>query len=185
MPSSIVVTLTARQQALILAQLRQARYGHLLTLHTLLLLHHGYSPTQIAAYLFCSRSSVYRSRIAWHSGRFHLTVLAHKPRSWWGYAWTDELRQKLMVLLGRVPAAFGWMRTRWSCACLALTLSRQVGYGISDETVRRWLHQAGYVWKRPSLVARDDDPVRATLLARIRLHWENLRSQEAFVFARV
>jgi transposase len=179
----MVVTLTARQQALMLAQLRQARYGHLLALHTLLLLHHGYSPTQISGCLFCSRSSVYRSRTAWHSGTFPLTVLAHKPRSWWGYAWADELRQKLTVLLGSVPAAFGWMRTRWSCACLALTLMRQVGYPISAETVRRWLHQAGYVWKRPSLVARDEDPARATLLARIRLQWENLRSQEAFVFA--
>jgi transposase len=182
-PTSLVVTLTARQQALILAQLRQARYGHLLSLHTLLLLHHGYSPTQIAACLFCSRSSVYRSRTAWCSGSFPLAVLAHKPRSWWAYAWTDELRQKLTVLLNSVPAAFGWMRTRWSCACLALTLTRQVGYPVSAETVRRWLHPVGYVWKRPSLVARDDDPARATLLAWIRLHWENLRSQEALVFA--
>jgi transposase len=181
-PFPIVVSLTARQQALMLAQLRQARYGHLLTLHILLLLHHGYSPTQIAAYLFCSRSSVYRSRTAWHSGSFHLAVLTHKPRSWWDYAWTDELRQKLITLLSNVPAAFGWMRTRWSCACWALTLSRLVGHPVSAETVRRWLHQAGYVWKRPSLVARDDDPARATLLARIRLQWERLGSREALVF---
>jgi hypothetical protein len=41
------------------------------------------------------------------------------------------------TLLRRVPAAFGWMRTRWSCACLALTLSRQLGYEPSAETVRR------------------------------------------------
>jgi DDE superfamily endonuclease/Winged helix-turn helix len=75
------------------------------------------------------------------------------------------------------------MRTRWSCACLALTLSRQAGYKISAETVRRWLQQADYVWKRPSLVARDDDPARFSLLARIRLHWERLRPQEVLVFA--
>jgi transposase len=183
MPSSIVVTLTARQQALMLAQLRQARYGHLLTLHTLLLLQNGYSPTQIAACLFCSRSSVYRSRTAWQSGSVHLTLLAHKPRSWWGYAWTDEICQKLTVLLSSAPAAFGWMRTRWSCASLALTLARQLGSAVSAETVRRWLHQAGYVWKRPSLVARDDDPARATLLARIRRQWEDLGSREVLVFA--
>jgi transposase len=182
-PSSIVVTLTARQQALVLAQLRTARYGHLLTLHILLLLHHGYSPTQIAACLFCSRSSVYRSLTAWRSGTLHWTVPAHLPRSWWGRALADGLRRKLMVLLRCLPRAFGWMRTRWSCACLALTLSRQVGYKISAETVRRWLHQADYVWKRPSLVARDDDPARSTLLARIRLHWESLDPQEALVFA--
>jgi transposase len=182
-PSSIVVTLTARQQALILAQLRQARYGHLLTLHILLLLHHGYSPTQIATCLFCSRSSVYRSLAAWRSGALQWAVPARLPRPWWGRALADELRRKLTALLRCVPRAFGWMRTRWSCACLALTLSRQVGYTISAETVRRWLHQADYVWKRPSLVARDDDPARATLLARIRLHWEDLDPREALVFA--
>jgi hypothetical protein len=141
-PSSIVVTLTARQQALILAQLRQARYGHLLSLHILLLLHHGYWPTHIAACLFCSRSSVYRSVTAWRSGALHWTIPAYLPRSWWGRTLADGLRQKLVFLLGSVPAAFGWMRTRWSCACLALTLSRQVGYRISAETVRRWLPQA-------------------------------------------
>jgi transposase len=182
-PTSIVVTLTARQQALVLAQLRQARYGHLLALHVLLLLHQGYSPTQIAGCLFCSRSSVYRSVAAWRSGTLTLTVSRHLPRSWWGRALSDGLRRKLTVLLRCVPRAFGWMRTRWSCACLALTLSRQVGYEISAETVRRWLHQAGYVWKRPSLVARDDDPARATLLARIRRHWEELGPREALGFA--
>jgi transposase len=182
-PSSIVVTLTARQQALVLAQLRTVRYGHLLTLHVLLLLHHGYSPTQIAACLFCSRSSVYRSLAAWRSGTVRWTVPAPLPRSWWGRVLADDLRRKLTFLLRCVPRAFGWMRTRWSCACLALTLSRQLGYEISAETVRRWLHQAGYVWKRPSLVARDEDPARATLLARIRLHWEDLSPREALVFA--
>jgi putative transposase len=183
MPSSIVVTLTARQQALILAQLRQARYGHLLALHTLFLLHHGSSPTQMAACLFCSRSSVYRRVAAWRSGTLTLTVARHLPRSWRGRALTHGLRRKLTSLLRCVPRAFGWMRTRWSGACLALTLSRQGGGKVSAETVRRWLHQAGYGWKRPSLVARDDDPVRATLLARIRRHWEDLSPREALVLA--
>jgi len=181
--TSIVVTLTARQQALILAQLRAARYGHLLTLHALLLLHHGYSPTQIAACLFCSRSSVYRRLTVWRSGSLNWAVPASLPRSWWGHALADGFRRKLTFLLRCLPQTFGWMRTRWSCACLALTLSRQVGDEISAETVRRWLHQAGYVWKRPSLVARDDDPARATLLARIRRHWEDLGPREALVFA--
>jgi transposase len=182
-PSSLVVTLTARQQDFILAPWRQARYGHLLSLHILLLLHHGCSPTQIAACLFCSRSSVYRSAAAWRSGTLTLTMSRPWPRSWWGRALTDSLRRKLTVLLRCLPRAFGWMRTRWSCACLALTLSRQVGYQISAETVRRWLHQAGYVWKRPSLVARDDDPARTTRLARICQHWEDLGPREALVFA--
>lgn len=183
MPSSIVVTLTARQQERILAQLRQARYGHLLRLHILLLLAHGFSPTQIADCLFCSRSSVYRSLSDWRSGAVDLTLPDELPRSWWGSPLSDGIRHRLAFLLRSAPGLFGWMRSRWSCACLALTLSRLEGYRVSDETLRRWLHQAGYVWKRVSLTARDDDPNRVSLLARIRWHWEQLRPEEAFVFA--
>jgi hypothetical protein len=108
---------------------------------------------------------------------------AHRPRFWLGGAWADDLRRKLTKLLGSGPRAFGWMRTRWSGACLALTLSGPIGYQISAETVRRWLPQADDVWQRPSLVARDDDPARATLLARIGRPWEDVRPPEALVFA--
>lgn len=44
-----------------LSELRRARYGYWLALHILLLCAAGYSPTRIAAVLFCSRSSVYRA----------------------------------------------------------------------------------------------------------------------------
>jgi hypothetical protein len=44
-----------------LAALRRARYGYLLALHILLLCAAGCPPTEIAAVLFCSRSSVYRT----------------------------------------------------------------------------------------------------------------------------
>ena len=41
------------------AILRRARYGYLLAFHTLLLCAAGRNPTEIAAFLFCARSSVY------------------------------------------------------------------------------------------------------------------------------
>jgi len=41
-----------------LAELRRARYGYLLALHLLLLGAAGRTPSEIAAVLFCSRSSV-------------------------------------------------------------------------------------------------------------------------------
>jgi transposase len=52
-----------------LAELRRARYGYLLALHLLLLSAAGRSPTEIAAVLFCSRSSVYRVVKAYREGR--------------------------------------------------------------------------------------------------------------------
>ena len=183
MPSSIVVSLSAEEQALFLAQLRQARYGHLLTLHILLLLHHGLSPTDIARCLFCSRSSVYRSVAAWRRGAVTPASSADLPRSWWASVLADSVRQKLDRLLRSRPDSFGWLRSRWNCVCLAVVLSRDLGQRISAETVRRWLHQTGFVCKRVSLVGRDDDPQRAWLLARIRLQWEDLATDEAYLFA--
>jgi hypothetical protein len=51
-----------------LAARRRARYGYLLALHILLLCAAGYSPTAIAAVLFCSRSRVSRTVRAYRDG---------------------------------------------------------------------------------------------------------------------
>jgi transposase len=182
-PSSIVVTLSRSEPATLLAQLRAARYGHLLSLHILLLLHAGFTSTEIAACLFCSRSSVYRASSAWQRGTLLLAGPDAAAHAWWSHPLSDRIRQHLAYWLRHAPSAFGWLRSRWSCACLALRLAREDHLRVSAETVRRWLHACGYVWKRASPVARDDDPDRARLLARIRLCWEGLRANEAFLFA--
>ena len=61
-----------------LSQLRGARYGYLLAPHLLLLCAAGRTPTEIAAFLFCSRSSVYRIVTAYrsHSLGFDFTAEA-------------------------------------------------------------------------------------------------------------
>ena len=74
----------------------------------------------------------------------------------------------------------GWCRTRWSCATLAATLQAKHGVEVSAETVRRWLHELGWVWKRAKLVAKDDDPHRIERLARMRFHTES-QSRRAVV----
>ena len=58
----------------------------------------------------------------------------------------------------------------------------QRGVQVSAATLRRWLHQLGWVWKRAKLVARDDDPDRVNKLARIRFCLENLACQAALIF---
>src|SRR5262249_49236344 len=79
--------------------------------------------------------------------------------------------------------AYGWCRTRWSCATLAATLQTTHGIEVSAETVRRWLHEMGWGWKRAKLVAKDDDPRRIERLGRIRVHDETLERHEMMVFA--
>jgi putative transposase len=93
------------------------------------------------------------------------------------------LRRALVGLLKAPPRAYGWCRTRWSCATLALALQRKRGIAVSAETMRRWLHEIDWVWKRAKLVAKDDDPQRVARLAHIRFVYEQLRRWETIVFA--
>src|SRR5262245_30318805 len=94
------------------------------------------------------------------------------------------IRQRsLLALLKAPPRAYGWCRTRWSWATLALTWQATRGVTVSAETMRRWVHAVGWVWKRTKLVAKDDDPHRVKHLARIRLFFEPLKGCEAMVCA--
>jgi putative transposase len=185
MPHSTFVEIPEEERAQMLAALRRARYGYLLALHILLLCAVGRHPTEIAAVLFCSRSSVYRTVRAYQEGTL-------------GWEHDDEgrlvpprrttvlvptLRRSLLALLKAPPQAYGWCRTRWSCATLALTLQSKRGLMVSAETMRRWLHELDWVWKRAKLVAKDDDPQRVGRLARIRWVFEQLKDNEAMVFA--
>src|SRR5262249_75306 len=96
---------------------------------------------------------------------------------------TPTLQRSLLAVLGTVPWACGWCRTRWSGATLALELQARRGVRVSAETIRRWLHELGWVWKRAKLAAKDDDPQRGEKLARIRYTVEHLPARAALFFA--
>jgi len=93
------------------------------------------------------------------------------------------LTRSLGTILTAAPRAYGWCRTRWSCATLAATLQAKHGIEVSAETVRRWLHEIGWVWKRATLIAKDDDPHRLERLARMRFQHEHRQPHEVMVFA--
>jgi transposase len=180
-PEGTLIQIPEHEQAQMLSQLRQARYGYLLSLHILLLCGLGHSPTDIAQFLFCSRSSVYRTVQAYRSGQ--------RLGGWSGpepmpeQRWLPAWQRSLLRLVKRPPKIFGWCRTRWSCATLALQLWAEHGYRVSRETVRRALHQLDWAWKRARPSARDDDPQRVSKLARIRHLIETLRAGAALCFA--
>jgi putative transposase len=167
------------------AILRRARYGYLLAFHILLLCAAGRNPTEIAAFLFCSRSSVYCIVRAYRTGRLGISV-DHEGRLSIAMQTTvlmPWLTRSLGALLKATPRAYGWCRTCWSCATLAATLQAKHGIAVSAETVCRWLHELGWVWKRAKLVAKDDDPHRSERLARMRFHHDHLQAQEMMVCA--
>ena len=182
MPTSIVPTLTSDEQALLRSHLRAARYGWILMLEIVLLSSAGYPPSTISQVLLCSRSSVYRCLKRFQKHRAAILAgdsLPLRPTS----ALTPSLRRSLLALAKRAPSAYGWCRTRWSCAALAAQLALTHGIAVSAETVRRWLHACDWVWKRTKLRARDDDPDRTGKLARIRLALQQMRTDTAVLFA--
>jgi transposase len=185
MPKRTFVELPPEEHRQILAALRHARYGYLLALHILVLCAAGRTPTDMAAVRFCSRSSVYRTVRAYRAGTLGLAhdnhgQLTPPVRT---TVLLPTLRRSLLALLKASPRAYGGCRTRWSGATLALTLQTTRGLAVSAETMRRWLHELGWVWKRAKLVAKDDDPRRVDRLARIRSVVEPLKLWEALVCA--
>ena len=113
MPQKTILEIPLLEQAQMRSSLRQARYGYLLGLHILLLCAAGHTPTEIASFLFCSRSSVYRTVAAYRRGKFAScrtddeqtaeTAPAPPLRSW---------QRSLLCLLKQTPSAFGWCRGR-------------------------------------------------------------------------
>jgi transposase len=184
MPRSPRLELSPEEHAQLLAALRRARYGYVLALHILLLCAAMRNPTEIAAVLFCSRSSVYRTVQAYRAGTLGLESdaqgrLAPPVRT---TVLTRALQRSLLAVLNAAPQTYGWCRTRWSGATLALTLQTKRGITVSAATMRRWLHELGWVWKRAKLEAKDDDPHRVAPLATIRWVYEQLKCGEAMVF---
>ena len=181
MPSQIVVDLSAGEQIKIRQQMRHLRLlCPLLRLHILLLLAQRRSPTDIADWLLCSRSSVYEAAVCWRQG---WQPWETREETALPLALAPSLRRSLLALLRKSPAVEGWCRTRWSCAALALSLEARRGLRVSAETIRRWLHALGWRWKRAKLTAKDNDGERAAKLARIRWAVEAWRPRQALLFA--
>lgn len=106
MPRPTIVEIPPAEQARMRAELRRARYGYLLALHLLLLCAAGRTPSEVAAVLFCSRSSVYRIIRAYQAGT--LTVeetTEHAPQRRRLRLLTPSLKRSVQALLKTAPRA--------------------------------------------------------------------------------
>jgi transposase len=183
-PRPTIVEIPLKEQARMRAELRRARYGYLLAVHLLLLCAAGRTPSEVASVLFCSRSSVYRIVRAYRAGTLSFDDGSERATQQSRQrVLTPSLKRSVLALLKTAPRAYGWCRTRWSCATLAVELQVRRGIAVSAETMRHWLHELGWAWKRAKVAAKDDDPDRVEKLARIRLAFEHLCAGTALFFA--
>jgi transposase len=85
-------------------------------------------------------------------------------------------------LANRTPRDFGFFRSRWSCALLAMLLWERCGWRLSPETVRRGLHEMDFVWRRPRPVVGLRDPEHDSKLRAIQRLLGRLPANETAVF---
>jgi DDE superfamily endonuclease/Winged helix-turn helix len=85
-------------------------------------------------------------------------------------------------LIGHTPRDFGFFRSRWSCAVLALLVWERHRVRLSPETVRRGLHRIGFVWRRPRPVVGPHDPDHDRKIQRIQRLLRHLPADETAVF---
>jgi len=162
MPSTTILDIPHQEQEQMRTALRRSRYGSLWAFHSLRLGAAGRHPTEIAACLFCSRSSGSRTVRLYRAGSLGLTVdtngaLGAPVRTTVRLPW---MRRSLGTLLKTPPRASGWCRTPWSGVTLAAPLQGKHGRDVSAWTVRRWRQAMGWVWKRAKRRAKDADPAR-------------------------
>jgi transposase len=147
--------------------------------HILLLLADQWTWGTIAAVLFTSTSTINRWRQRFLADGLDAIVNPPPHRSRWSQWWVALVIRWVTM---QTPRDFGFVRSRWTCATVVVLLREDHGVRVSRETVRRWLHRADLVWRRPRPVLGPRDPHRARKLRQIRALLRHLPAQETAVF---
>jgi putative transposase len=178
---SSTIALTSDQRNVLLDIYRSDPDPQLrLRAHILLLLAAGYTWAIITAVLFCSSRTVARWKQRFAQGG--LEAVLGKPRGRQprlGAAWVSVVVNWVSQW---TPRAFGLWRSRWCCAAVVFLLWQHYRLVVSPETIRRRLHQAGLVWRRPRPVLERRDPEFAEKMQHLRQLLRELPDDETVVF---
>jgi putative transposase len=148
--------------------------------HIILLLSQGHSWALISSVLLCSTATIGRWKDRFESGGVDALLEENRGKSATllaGRGWLLVFWVKALT-----PRRFGYFRSRWCCATLALVLYNTHGVKASAETVRRCLHNEDLAWRRPRPVPGKLDPRREYKLRKIRELLKYLPENEAAVF---
>ncbi|HEY8743777.1 MAG TPA: IS630 family transposase [Chloroflexota bacterium] len=165
----LFVELTEEERAELERVSRQAVGRVALRAHMVLLNDRRYRVPMIAAIHDCGEDVV---RLWLH--RFEqegVAGLADEPRS--GRPPNDPLAREIVdTQASGSPRASGHVQSCWTVALLAAFLAVRFGLSLSCSTVRRYLHQMGWRWRRPrltpaSVLPSKHDPEEVPKLAAI------------------
>jgi transposase len=110
---------------------------------------------QIAGSLGVSRQTVYNWLTA-YTESFDPLALVDAARSGRPSTWTPDVDELLQTLLRESPSAWDYQAVNWTVPLLRQQLATWDGRWLSEDTIRRRLHELGYVWKRTRYVLPAD-----------------------------
>jgi len=120
--------------------------------HIILLSHQGYTPPVIATIVRVDPATVRRTIHRYKRGG--LRGLLNRPRPGRPRKVTPAWERLLVQTIETDPRAVGVPRAAWTAPALAEYLAQQTGIRVSDDRVQYYLHQHGYVVRRPTWTVR-------------------------------
>lgn len=117
----------------------------------------GDSPEHVAETLSVAVASIYRWAERYNSRR-RADDLCDRQRSGRPPKLDAHAEARLRGLLTKTPESFGYQSHSWTVALLRSHLAAHDGISVSQETLRRRLHQMNFRWKRPKHVYSTTDP---------------------------
>jgi transposase len=175
------VTLNARQRQALLDRYRRDPNPEVrFRAHILLLLAEGLTWEAVGTLLFCSSRTIDRWVKRFHDEGVE-AVAGHKPGRPFRFAagWVAVV---VAWATAFSPRDFGFLRSRWCCEAIAMVMLRRHNLRVSRETIRRWLHQGGLVYRRPRPVLKPKDGQRQAKLTELRQLLAGLPEDETAVF---
>lgn len=148
--------------------------------HIILLLAEGYTWDTIEAMLFCSSRTLDRWKKRFEDqGIDGLTGRKRGRPFRFSFTWVAVL---VSWVTTKTPRDFGFLRSRWSCAVLAMLLHQRHDVKVSRETVRRFLHRGHLVYRRPRPTLKPDEEERQAKRTELRALLEGLPGDETAVW---
>ena len=125
----------------------------------LLALADGAPPSDVDGWVGVSRQCLYQWRSRYQQSSRVSEALVDRSRSGRPSLWDEGMVRCLCATLEQSPDELGYPAVNWTVGLLQKHLEFCFGQSLSEESVRRRLHELGYVWKRPRYVL-DPDPQR-------------------------
>ena len=147
--------------------------------HVLLLLDDGLSYRDVHVVLYASNDLIANCVRRFRKGGIYEALESDGPTTPADADWLPAVEHWLRTT---PPQNFGYFRQRWTCAMMAEVLAWEKGIHLSSETVRRRLHRAGFVWRRPRPVLGPTDPEYTGKIRHLSQLLAQLRDDETAVF---